>query len=404
MMWPFFLSMRYFLAKRREGIISFISFASIVGMAMGVAALIIVLSVMNGFDREVKAKIVGTYAHIMVLADGGVTQPDRTIELIRTVPGVADTAEFITGQAVLRKKGTMVGVLLKGVNAEKETSVTSVISFTGGDRSGLSGNGIVLGSELMKNNGISEGDTVDIIVPRSLIDLKTSSFTVTGEFNSGRYDYDANIAIVDIKAAQDLYNMKNTVTGIAVRVADDNDVVKVQQQLRKALGYSYVVKSWMDMDRNLVLALAMEKKMMFIILAIIIIVACFNICSSLIMMVMEKTRDIGILKAIGASSAGVRMIFLTEGVIVGVVGVTIGVLAGIFAAERVNEAAGLLRKVTGYEIFPHDVYYFSRIPVEIRTQDVLTVIIFAMLFSVASGIYPAWKASRLDPVEAIRYE
>ena len=198
--------------------------------------------------------------------------------------------------------------------------------------------------------------------------------------------------------------MDGAVTGAGLRVRDAMDVAEVKYRLQSFLGHSYTVKSWMDLDRNLVTALALEKKMMFIILGLIVMVACFNICGSLIMMVMEKTRDIGILKAIGATSLGVRLVFLLEGTMIGLLGIAFGGFAGVFLARRVNAVADLVEKVTGIAVFPSDVYYFTEIPVMVSYTDVATVIALAFALTVLAGAYPAWKASRLDPVEAIRYE
>lgn len=384
--------------------ISLIGAISVLGVAVGVAALIVVMSIMNGFDAEVRDKIIGTYAHIIVVRGGGMDEHAGLISRIEAIPGVKSAAAFITGQAVLRKDGAVTGVLLKGVDTDKESEVTNVIKYAGGEASELTDSTIIPGIELMREAGISEGDTVELILPYSALDMEKIKLKVAGSFNSGRYDYDANMAVVSISTARRIFRMEGAATGIGLKVEDEMQVDSIKEKLVAVLGAPYVVKSWMDLDRNLVTALAMEKKMMFIILALIITVACFNISGSLIMLVMEKTRDIGILKAIGANSRGVSAVFLLQGSIIGISGVVLGALAGTFIAENINAAAGLLEKVTGITVFPNDIYYFTQIPVRISMPDVTAVVSVAMALTLAAGIYPAWKASRLDPVEAIRYE
>ncbi len=403
-MWIVFLSIKYFFAKRKEGMISLISGISVVGVALGVASLIIVISIMNGFDGEVRKKIIGTYAHLMIFQDGGMEGYRQVADRIEEMPGVKNTSAFVTGQVVLRAKDTVTGILLKGVDPTSESEVTDVIDYIGGTASVLNEKTIVLGSELMRREDILVGDTVELLIPYSVIDMEKAKLKVIGTFTSGRYDYDANLAIVGLDTARNMFRMGDKVSGIALKVEDEMRVGKIKRRLQDELGYPYTVKSWMDLDRNLVSALAMEKKMMFIILALIVMVACFNISSSLIMMVMEKTRDIGILKAIGANFYGVSSVFFLVGSMVGVLGVAVGGTAGVFIATRINKIADLIERLTGVAVFPNDVYYFSEIPVNVSMPDVCVIISLAMALTLAAGIYPAWKASRMDPVEAIRYE
>jgi len=403
-MWTIFLSIKYFFSRRKEGMISIIGFISIIGVALGIAALIIVLSIMNGFDQEIKKKIIGTYSHVVIMKETGIADYENIIDKIVKLPGVTGAAAFITGQAVIKSGKNVTGILLKGIDAGKETAVTEVVSYTGDEASKLDGDTIILGSELMKEGNINPGDTIQLIIPYSQFDMEKVKLKVIGSFTSGRYDYDANIAVVDIKTADKIFRKKNTVSGIGLKVQDEMNVNDVKKMLIDRFGYSYNIKSWMDLDRNLITALALEKKMMFIILALIVMVACFNICGSLIMMIMEKTKDIGILKAIGASSMGVSFVFLFQGIFIGLMGVLIGGAAGVFLAERINVVADFLERITGITVFPDDIYYFTKIPVALSNDDVLTVIVVAFTLVLSAGIYPAWKASRLDPVEAIRYE
>jgi len=384
--------------------ISLISGISVVGVALGVAALIIVLSIMNGFDEEVKNKIIGTYAHIVVMNEDGIDDYGKLVERIGVIDGVENVSEFINGQAILKKEDNISGIILKGINSEKESAVTNITSYAAGAARRLTPGTVILGRELMRNENISVGDTVEIFRPYSAMDIRKNTLKVVGVFNSGRYDYDANMAIIDIKTAQNFFKLENKITGVGIRVQDAMAVGKIKRKLQEMFGHKYVVKSWMDLDRNLVAALSLEKKMMFIILTLIVMVACFNISGSLIMMVMEKGRDIGILKAIGATRMGISFIFLMQGVLIGLAGVFAGGVAGIYFASRINNVSAFLEKISGITIFPSDVYYFTEIPVKTNISDICVIVGTALLLSVVAGVYPAWKASRLDPVEALRFE
>ncbi|MFH1394727.1 MAG: lipoprotein-releasing ABC transporter permease subunit [Candidatus Omnitrophota bacterium] len=403
-MWTFFLSIKYFFSKRKEGMISLISGISASGVALGVAALIIVLSVMNGFDSEVKNKIIGTYAHVIIMREDGITDYNSLVSQIEAVPEVENASVFVTGQAIIKKDEAISGIILKGIDPQKESEVTKLINYAGESGGKLGPGTLILGKELLRNENIDIGDIVEIFVPYSAIDFKRIKVKVVGTFNSGRYDYDANMALVDVETAQEIFRLNNAVTGIGVKLADADNAYEIKKRFQNMLGYPYMVKTWMDLDRNLVSALALEKKMMFVILGLIIIVACFNISGSLIMMVMEKTRDIGILKAIGANTRGISLVFILQGMLIGVSGVTLGSVAGLYIANRINIVSNFIEKITGVAVFPSDVYYFTEIPVQIKSSDIFLIISIALFLSIAAGIYPAWKASRLDPVEAIRYE
>ena len=379
---------------------------SVLGVALGVAALIVVLSVMNGFDEEIKDKIIGTYADLIVLNDRGINDQSGLVAELSGLPGVEKAAPFITGQAILVHNKVSTGMLIKGIDIKKEAEVTDVMKFTSIPGAGLNEDTVILGSELMRNQRIFTGDTVEIMVPYSALDIEKKKLKVVGSFTSGRYDYDANIALISLPLAQEIFRMENNFTGVGIKtgIKGEKDLDTFRNELQSDLGFEYTVRTWMDLDKNLVMALAVEKKMMFSILAIIVMVACFNIMGSLIMMVMEKTKDIGILKAIGAGSAGISLVFFQVGAIVGGLGITLGTLLGLGIAKNVNYISGLLEKLLGVEVFPSDIYYFSEIPVNISFDDTGIVIMTAFLLAVAAGVYPAFKASRMDPVEAIRYE
>ncbi|NQU95970.1 MAG: lipoprotein-releasing ABC transporter permease subunit [Candidatus Omnitrophica bacterium] len=407
MNWKLFISLRYLTQTSKERFISMISVISVFGVIVGVAALIVVISIMTGFDIEIKEKIIGTYSHIVLLREGGIENEEDTMRVLGKNKHVVASAPFIDEPAFIKYETGVVGILLRGLDEKRESTVSNVKEYVDGGALNFGENGIILGSELAKALRLKKGDEVTVFSPypnkEFPYDRNRGKFTMVGTFVSGRYDYDANLAFVSLESAKALFG-KNSVSGIGIRVDDEFNVKKIKHSLQSTFGYPFTIKSWMDLDKNLMRALAIEKKMMFIILALIILVACFNIASSLIMQVLEKTKDIGILRAIGATAGSIRMIFIFLGFMTGLLGAFLGSCCGIFIAGNINVIADQIEKITGFSLFPSDIYYLSEIPSKIVPGDIAFIAVFALFLAVLASLYPAWKASRLNPVEAIRYE
>jgi lipoprotein-releasing system permease protein len=414
MSYELFIGLRYLKAKRKHAFVSLITVISIAGVMVGVTALIVVLAVMNGFKEDLRNKILGVTSHVVVSRfDGAIAHHQRVRERVEQVPGVEAATPFVYAQVMLSSAQAVSGAVLRGI--EPETAV-EVISLAGNLRVGTlkeleaaseaqdqtPAPGIILGSELANNLGLAPGASLTVISPLGRLTPlgrvpRSQTFRVSGLFESGMYEYDSTLAYVSLQSAQSFLGMQDRVTGIEVRVTDVFAADRVASEIAGALGgYPYWCRDWKQMNRNLFSALKLEKTVMFIILTLIILVAAFNIVSTLIMVVMEKTRDIAILKSIGATRRSVMKIFVIEGLVIGLVGTVLGLVGGY----------GLCSLLATYQFIelPRDVYYISTLPVRLDPLDVSLVALAAMAISLAATLYPAWQASRLDPAEAIRYE
>jgi len=410
MRYEFFIALRYLWGKRKQIFLTLITLISIGGVALGVAALIVTLSVMNGFREDLQDKILGTHAHIILLdkEGAGYAKAIETQERLREIEGVVSSAPFIFGQILLRSKKAVQGAAVKGIEPDKTVKVTDIEkqikegSLDSLKDSGISrsARGIILGKEIANNLGVYIGEEILLFSPYTNELLggipRIEKFQVTGIFDSGMYEYDSHLVYVSLSNAQKLFNMKGGVTGIEVKTDNIYKADDIARSIQEAVGRPYWTRSWMVTNYNLFSALKLEKIGMSIALILIVLVASFNIVSTLILMTIEKTKDIGILKAMGAMNKGIMKIFLWEGGIIGVLGTFFGGVLGIVLCK-------ILDKYRFIKL-PEDIYYLSTLPVKLQGKDLVVICLAAIVISLLATLYPAIKASRLNPCEAIRFE
>jgi lipoprotein-releasing system permease protein len=415
--YEWFIGLRYLKAKRKQTFISIITVISIAGVMVGVMALIVVLSVMSGFEKTLKEKIIGTQAHLVVqrTLQDGIENYDEVAKKVEEVKGVVSAAPFIFSQVMLSTDANVSGVVVKGIDPAREGNVTELLAYlTNGRLQDLQTtqdnlSGIILGIELAKHLGVSVKDTLQMISPLGTMTPmgmmpKMKRFRVVGLFRSGHFEFDNTLAFVSIESAQKFFNLDSRVTGIEVKTDNIYKVKEIGSQIRKKLGFPFWTRDWMEMNRNLFSALRLEKIAMFIILALIVLVAAFNIISTLIMVVMEKNRDIAILKAMGAPSRGILRIFVIEGLVIGVVGTALGAISGLVLAFNLETVTGFVENLFGFKILSGDVYYIDKLPSQVNPLDVTLIVVTAVFISLLATLYPAWRASKLDPAETLRYE
>jgi len=402
-----FIAFRYLKSKKKHKGVSVNTAISIGGVAVGVMALLVVLSVMSGFHQDLQKKILGANAHIIIRDyKGALTDTARITENLASNQEVLSHAPFVIGQVMVSFNNRAHGVYIRGIEPEIEAKTTEILShIKQGDFRRLSEDkeipGIIIGKELASNLGVLLNDMLNVVSPVGEIGPmgmlpKVKQFRVVGIFEIGMFEYDANLVLTAMKPAQEFFGFKDSISGIELRLKDIYKAPEVKKQLQESLGLRYLVLDWMQMNKNLFSALKLEKFAMFVILVLIILVASFNIISNLIMNVIEKSREIAILKAIGATDKSIMTIFMLQGLFIGLIGTCTGMTGGYLLGVILNK----------YQIIklPADVYYLSHLPVKMSLFDFGIVSLSAIIISFVATLYPAWQAAKLNPVEPLRYE
>jgi lipoprotein-releasing system permease protein len=410
MSFEYFIGRRYLKTRQTNLFISLITILSIAGVTLGVTALIVVIAVMAGFESDLKSRILSVESHILVLRHGGAMEYSaHTLKAINQIEGVDSSMPYIFTQVMLRSSAGISGAVLRGIDP---SSAGKVIASLPAEKllpkqdppedniTSTEIPGIILGKELAKSLRVIKGDIIYVISPKGMVSPvghipSMKRFRIVDLFESGMYEFDGSFAFINLFEAQKILRLKNAITGIDVRVDDVYQAARIKQAIVDKLGFPFWARDWMQMNHNLFSALKLEKTVMFIILTLIVLVAAFNIASSLIMMVMQKTRDIAILKTMGATDSSIRKIFVFKGILVGSIGTFLGVVLG----------SGLCYLLKRYKFIdlPSDVYYITTLPVQLEALDVFLIASAAMVICFIATIYPAHHASKLNPVDAIRY-
>ncbi len=410
---PLYIGLRYTRAKRRNHFISFISLTSILGVGVGVMALITVLSVMNGFESELRSRILGMAAHATIVQRGSLLQDwQRLAERLASEDHIIGVAPYIRAEGMLTHAGAVNGALIRGVLPDWEPRVSVVAErMVQGDIDSLQAGrfNIILGRVLARKLRVKPGDKVTVVAPEPSVTVagilpRLKRFTVTGIFEIGMQDYDASMALVHMDDAARLFRKKGGVSGLRLKVDDITRAHALSLELiRKLPGY-YAIADWTQYHRNFFRALKTEKTVMFVILALIVAVAAFNIVSTLVMVVTDKQADIAILRTLGLSPRGIMGVFMVQGTLIGLFGTLLGLFGGVWLASHVETIVPAIEDFLHTKFLPADVYYISELPSRLEWSDVGTICGISFLMCLLGTIYPAWRASRTQPAEALRYE
>ena len=412
-----FVGLRYTRAKKRltgrNHFISFISLISMLGIALGVAALIVVLSVMNGFQKELRTRILGVASHVQISAvNGELTNWPKVLQEAARHPDVQAAAPYVQAQGMLTFDGQVRGVMVRGVLPETEDKVADFARFMKVGRLDALKEGefgIILGNELARALRVYAGDKVALIAPQGLVTPavvlpRMKQFTVVGIFEAGMFEFDSGLALIHMADAQKLYRMDDRVSGVRLKVDDLFAAPRIARELLRFLDTDAYISDWTRDHANFFRAVAIEKNMMFLILLLIVAVAAFNIVSTLVMMVQDKQADIAILRTLGASPRSVMAIFIVQGTLIGVIGLLMGVAGGVALALNIDVVVPALERVLGIHFLSKDVYYISDLPSDLHWNDVGVITGVSFLLTLLATLYPSWRASRVNPAEALRYE
>ncbi|MDR0576889.1 MAG: lipoprotein-releasing ABC transporter permease subunit [Candidatus Accumulibacter sp.] len=407
------IGLRYTRAKRRNHFISFISLISMLGIALGVTALIVVLSVMNGFQTELRGRILAVVSHVQVSgADGEMSGWEEVAREAMKLPEVRGAAPYVQAQGMLSSGAQVRGTIVRGIVPREEEKVADFAAhIKEGALESLQPGAfnVVLGAELARALGVFPGDRVTVIAPQGVVTpagiaprLKT--FTVSGLFEVGMFEYDSALALIRLEDAQKLYRMEDRVSGVRLKLDDLFRAPRIVRQLADTLTVPAYISDWTRSHANFFRAVQIEKNMMFIILSLIVAVAAFNIVSTLVMAVTDKQADIAILRTLGASPRSVMAVFIVQGALIGGIGLGLGVAGGVALAANIDVVVPFIERLLGTELFSKEVYYISSLPSELQWRDVATITALSFALSLAATLYPSWRASRVNPAEALRYE
>ena len=408
-----FIGWRYTRAKRRNRFVSFISLLAMIGIALGVAALIVVLSVMNGFQRELRGRILGVASHLEVSAAAGALAGwEQVTSITAAEPGVLGAAPFVGAQGMLSFDQNVRGTQVRGILPEREAAVADLgrqMVFGSLEALRPSEFGIVLGAELARALRVRPGDKLTLISPQGLVTPagvvpRLKQFTLVGVFEVGLFEYDGGLVLVHLADAQRFYRLEEGVSGVRAKVADLFEARAIADRLGTRLGAGVKTTDWTRTHATFFRAVQIEKTMMFIILTLIVAVAAFNIVSTLVMVVTDKEPDIAILRTLGATPRSIMKIFVVQGALIGVVGTILGVAGGVLLAANIDVVVPFIERLVGMRMFSPDVYYISELPSDLQRRDVIAITCVSLVLSLAATLYPSYRAARLRPAEALRYE